>query len=109
MSATGSTRRRRSPRQYSEEDRERLIREQANSGLTKKAFCEREGVNLGTFHGWSKYRRTVKSKPRFAEVDVATSAPPVVEILLPNGARIGIRPQGKRDDLVALIRGVAGC
>jgi hypothetical protein len=32
-----------------------------------------------------------------------------IEILLPNGSRIGIRHQGKRDDLVALVRGVAGC
>jgi hypothetical protein len=32
-----------------------------------------------------------------------------VEVLLPTGARVGIRHQGRREDLVALIRGVSGC
>ena len=48
-------------------------------------------------------------KPAFAEVAVCPRLEAAVEVLLPNGARIGIRHQGKRDELVALIRGVAGC
>ena len=52
-------------------------------------------------------------KPTFAQVEVAgprqASVPAAVEVLLPNGARIGIRHEGRRDDLVALVRGVAGC
>ena len=95
---------------YSAEDRERLIREQAQSGLTKTAFCEQRGINLGTFHGWGKQpNRALIRKPVFAEVDVSSYTPASVEVLLPNGARVGIRHQGKREDLVALIRGVAGC
>ena len=102
---------RRVPTRYSAEDRERLIREQAQSGLTKKAFCEQQGVNLGTFHGWPKSGHRVRKKPAFAEVAVCSSPSleAAVEVLLPNGARIGIRHQGKRDELVALVRGVAGC
>ena len=110
MTGKRSTRRRRVLARYSAEDRERLIREQAASGETKKAFCEKRGINLGTFHGWSKRARAAVRKPRFAEVqlsDACTQA--AVEVLLPNGARIGIRHDGKRDELVALIRGVAGC
>ena len=86
-----------------------MIREQAQSGVTKKAFCERRGINLGTFHGWGKRTRGMLQRPRFAEVEVATGAPAAVEVLLPNGVRVGIRHQGGREDLVALVRGVAGC
>jgi transposase-like protein len=93
---------------YSAADRERLIREQAKSGLTKKAFCERHGINRSTFLGWRRYQTAVK-KRAFAQVQVATPSPAAVEVLLPNGVRIGIRHQGRQDDLVSLVRGVAGC
>jgi len=110
MKAKTSTRSRRSPTQYSEEDRERLIKEHAQSGLTKKAFCEKRGVNLGTFHGWgTRKRKASAAKTKFAEVEVVPRMEAAVEVLLPNGARVGIRHQGKRDELVALVRGVAGC
>lgn len=108
MKAKTSTRSWRSPTQYSAEDRERLIKEQAQSGLTKKAFCEQRGINLGTFHGWGK-RQTCAARAQFAEVEVVGRMEAAVEVLLPNGARVGIRHQGKRDELVALVRGVAGC
>ena len=86
-----------------------MIKEQAQSGLTKKAFCEQRGINLGTFHGWSKKPRAIQRRPRLAEVELSGFMQAAVEVLLPNGARVGIRHQGKRDDLVALVRGVAGC
>jgi len=111
MKTKRSARRRRVLTRYSAQDRERLIREQADSGLTKKAFCSQRGVNLGTFHGWSRPGRGAQAKPVFAQVDVIppAQASAAVEVLLPNGARVGIRHQGKRDELVALVRGVAGC
>lgn len=87
-----------------------MIRDQAGSGLTKKAFCERHGINQTTFYAWAKRsRRTLARRPAFAEVEVAPRVQAAVEVLLPNGARVGIRHEGKRDDLVALVRGVAGC
>ena len=94
---------------YTAEDRERLITEQAQSGMTKKAFCEREGIRLGTFHGWSRKRGVMRRPSRFAEVELPTCVQAAVEVLFPNGVRVGLRHQGKRDDLVALVRGVAGC
>lgn len=109
MKARGVARRRRVLRRYSAEDRERLMREQAQSGLTKKGFCAQHGISLGTFHGWSKPRRSLPHRSAFAEVEVAAHMQAAVEVLLPNGARVGIRHQGRRDDLVALVRGVAGC
>lgn len=92
------------------EDRERLIREQARSGLTKRAFCAQRQINLGTFYAWTKRKHVsaVVRSPAFTQVDIAVCPPAAVEVLLPNGARIGIRHQGQRDELIALIRGVAG-
>ena len=31
-----------------------LLAEQATSGLSKKAFCEREGINAATFYYWHR-------------------------------------------------------
>lgn len=108
MNTEEPTKRRRVVRRYSAEDRERLIREHASSGLSKKAFCAQRGVNVGTFMGWRNLPAGQKQHPGFAQVEVAASLPAAVEILLPNGVRVGIRHQGKRAELVALVRGVAG-
>ena len=86
-----------------------MIQEQVQSGLSKIAFCKREGIRLGTFYGWSRRRGLAPQKPAFAQVQVVATTQAAIEVLLPNGARIGIRHEGKRDDLVALVRGVAGC
>jgi len=109
MKAEQPARRRRVLTRYSAVDRERLIKEQTQSGLTKKAFCTQRRINLGTFYGWSKRRAASNRKPAFAEVELSGCTQAAVEVLLPNGTRVGIRHQGKRDDLVALVRGVAGC
>jgi len=92
----------------SADDREVLIREQRESGQTKKLFCKERGIVLQTFYGWTK-RRRYTSRPAFAQVEVAAPIQAAVEVMLPNGVRIGIRHQGKREELVSLIRGVAGC
>jgi transposase-like protein len=107
MNAKRPAVRRRVRRRFSAQDRERLIAEQAQSGLTIKAFCEREGLKPWTLYGWRKKPRA--RQPRFAEVEVAPCLVADVEVLLPNGARVGIRHQGQRAELVALVREVAGC
>ena len=86
-----------------------MIKEQAQSGLTKRAFCAQRQINLGTFYGWAKTGCAKEHLPAFAQVDVAAYTQAAVEVLLVNGTRIGIRHLGQRDELVALIRGVAGC
>ncbi len=102
------TRGRRVLRRYSAEDRARLIREHAASGLTKKAFCEQQGVNVGTFMGWRNLPVAKRDASPFARVELAADTSAAVEIMFPNGARVGIRHQGQREELVALVRGVAG-
>jgi len=84
MKAERPARRRRVSKRYSAEDRERLIQEQAQSGLTKTVFCARQGVNLWTFYGWAKKRRSGERKLAFAQVEVAACTPAAVEVLLPN-------------------------
>ncbi len=109
MNTEEPTKRRRVNRRYSAKDRLRLISEHAASGLTKKAFCKQRGVNVGTFMGWRNLPVPKHQKPAFAKVDVPASTPPAaVEILLPNGVRVGIRHEGKQSDLIALVRGVSG-
>jgi hypothetical protein len=105
--------RRRVRREASEQ--ERLVQEQAASGLTKKAFCAQRRINRATFYAWAKRKRAIMvRKPVFAQVEVvpqsasAANALAAVEVLLPNGVRVGIRHTGRRDELVALVRGVAG-
>jgi transposase-like protein len=108
MNAEQPTKGRRVCRRYSAEDRSRLIAEHASSGLSKKGFCAQRGINLGTFTGWRNLPPAKKQTSGFTEVDMSAALPAAVEILLPNGVRIGIRHQGKQDALVALVRGVAG-
>ena len=93
---------------YGAEDRERLIREQAQSGLTELAFCAQRQINLATFYTWDKRKPVAVRTPTFAQVEIAAGLQAAVEVLLPNGARVGIRHQGRRDEVVGLIRGVCG-
>ncbi|MFC1462442.1 hypothetical protein ACFLQU_02445 [Verrucomicrobiota bacterium] len=116
---------RRVVRRCSAADREQLIREYEASGKSRKAFCEERGINLGTFHGWfstlrvAGKRRRGKArgaKQKFAEVTVAVDRPgnaadseAEIEIGLPNGSHVWIRPGKNQEELAELIRGVAGC
>jgi transposase-like protein len=101
------------------EQRRELIEEYEASGLGKAEFCRQRGVNFATFCHWftTKKRRrnggtrAASPTPRFAEIAVVqpTVEPAAIEILLPNGSRVGIRHHGRSEELVALVRGVAGC
>jgi len=44
------------------EERERLIAAHESSGLTQKAFCEREGINKHTFISWLGKKRAVRGE-----------------------------------------------
>lgn len=41
---------------------DRILIEQADSGLTKKAFCEQRGLNPATFYYWQRRLRTVEQE-----------------------------------------------
>ena len=60
-------------------ERERLIAAYENSGLTQKAFCEREGINRHTFISWLGKKRAGggESRPEvFQEVLLAAGPDP---------------------------------
>jgi len=106
MNEEQATQSRRVIRHYSAEDRERLIREQAESGLTKKAFCEKRGVHVSTFHWWNKQRKK-GARLQLAEVEVRHKVAPL-EIELPGGKRFGLYINDEAA-VARLIRGVFSC
>lgn len=115
MKAERTTKRRRVLRRYSAEDRERFIREYEESGLSRRDFCARRGINLTTFHGWFHMKprdngaRVNPPSPPFAEVKLAGGVSVPIEVLLSNGVRVQIRHNGSTDLLANLIRKIAGC
>lgn len=82
------------------------MREQAESGMTRKAFCADRGIHFSTFQDWHKKRKKALLA-HFAEVSVKRKAAPV-EIELPGGGRIGIHINDAQF-MGKLIRGVLSC
>ena len=64
---------------------------------------------MGTFHGWVKRSREAEPGAVFAEVEVARSGKTAVEVHLPNGTRVALCHEGEREELIAMVRGIAGC
>lgn len=89
---------------YSAAERERLIEQQEASGLSKKEFCRQEGINPGTFYGWTK--RKAGAPPRFAKVEMMLPGTAPIEVDLPNGVRIRVGTGGDVDQTARLIRQV---
>jgi len=50
-----------------------VLSDQADSGLTKKAFCTKHQINVATFYYWQKrFRESVLSDtPRFSRLELA--------------------------------------
>lgn len=94
-------------------EREELMAAYQSSGMTQRAFAQREGIKYSTFTSWIQGRRhatAVSRKPHFAEVAVLTgSAAPVtsgeLSVQLPDGTVL--RGTGVRE-MVELIRGLRG-
>ena len=55
-------------------ERSALVAAYERSGLTQKAFAQKEGVNFSTFAGWLKRHR---DKHPFTEVKLPTARPPL--------------------------------
>jgi len=91
-------------------EREQWLQAYEQSGMSRKAFCEAHGLNLTTFHGWFKKRErgTALAGPCFAEVVLATREVPAIELVYPNGVRVGVQPRGRLEELAGLVRRLAG-
>lgn len=113
METKQETEGRRVLKRYSAEDRERLIKEYEASGQKRREFCEQQGINLTTFHGWFRPKSVARREKNqrenpFVEMKVPVSPGAPIEIQLGNGTRVGIHLHGTQEDMVALIRGIAG-
>src|ERR1700678_4126689 len=82
---TGAKRDGRGRRLAVRREREAGIAAYERSGMTQRAFAEREGIKCHTFTGWLKRYRPGGLKAAFARVKVATRAPALLEVALPNG------------------------
>ena len=100
---TGAKRDTRGRRIARAEEREALIAAYEQSGLTQRAFAEREGVKFCTFTAWlgRKRRRVPRAaKARFAEVSVPMGlVGGVIEVVLPDGLVV----RGNEPERVAAI------
>jgi transposase-like protein len=92
----------------SAEERKQLVRECEASGKSQQEFCDERGIKLTTFKSWY-YEKKAAAEPGFAEVAVAMLDAGPVEVIFPSGVRVSIRGTGSREELVELVRGVAGC
>ncbi len=83
-------------------EREALVRAYRESGLTQKAFAEREGIKYPTFVSWiqASARRPTQPKVGFAELTVAR-APGLLEVQLADGTVIR---GGQAEDLARLLQ-----
>ena len=64
-----------------------MIAAYQKSGLTQRAFAEREGIGFHRFVAWLKRHRQQRGKNGFVEVNVPgrTVAPSNLEVVLPSG------------------------
>ena len=96
------------------------LRECEQGTETVAAFCGRLGVSLATYYHWrQKVLLTRKSSPAeksptkavpslsFLPVEITGGARSVIEVLLPNGARVLI-PGGEHEALRIAIAAAAG-
>ena len=67
--------------------RESVIAAYERSGLTQRAFAEREGIGFYRFTAWLKRHRQRRGKSDFVEVGVPSrqTPPSSVEVAMPNG------------------------
>ena len=99
MSSEGPVRRR--------EEWQQLISEHKQSGLTVKAFCQKQGVSEALFYSWRK-RVVAENQPaRFALVATNRVAPsgPALQLVLAGGERLEI-PSGTDEATLRTVLGL---
>ena len=84
---TGEKRDRRGRRIALAQARVAAVTAYERSGMTQRAFAEREGIKFHTFTHWLRVERGRKPKAaKFAEVKLGAVRPPSgLEVVLPNG------------------------
>jgi transposase-like protein len=103
---TGAKRDGRGRRIATTEEREALVAQYRESGLTQKAFAEREGIKFSTFTAWVQGRRHAGKpgrKVRFAQLPMMATAGLAVQ--LPDGMIIRGTSASELAELVRALRG----
>jgi transposase-like protein len=92
------------------QEKEALMAGYAASGMTQRAFSQREGINPFTFAGWLRQKRLAEAKPtssggqRFVELGLPRVASGFcLEVVLPDGL---IVRGSEAKQLAALVRGL---
>jgi hypothetical protein len=74
-----------------------MIKASQESGISNKAYCEREGIRPANFYYWQKrYRESqIKTEDKFIpmQVEQTLNGLKEIEICYPNGVRVKL-PQG---------------
>ena len=110
-------------RHYSAEEKAALIRRWKNSGLSKAAFCRREGIGESVFYAWTApCKRKESSKSTGTQLNpaklIANQAVPLVaktafrnsetlRVELASGIRVLIPLPASTDKIIKLIKGLA--
>jgi hypothetical protein len=92
-------------------ERLQMVEQFRQSGLDRRAFCEREGIALSTLDFWRhKAKRLGQETPRiaFSEVRMEPASSPVVnwglEILSPDGWTLRCRDGLEAADMTRLLK-----
>ena len=85
----------------SKEEKQRLVDGFAQSGMTRREYCEKHNLPVTTFDYW---RHVGKSKPRLVEVAVEPEPAAGFALVLANGRRIESSWKFAEADLLRLIR-----
>ena len=107
---TGAKRDGRGRRIAAAEEREAMVCQYRSSGLTQRAFAQREGIKFSTFTSWVQGRRYAGKpgrKVRFAELPAPAMAGLAVQ--LPDGTVIRGTNAGDVAQLVHALRECARC
>jgi len=68
-----------------------LVESWKDSGLSRSAFCEQEGITVFKFNYWAAKKRKAELTPGgFTRLDPPASAS-AYEILYPNGVRLSVK------------------
>jgi transposase len=91
-----------------------VIARRERSGLTVRAFCEDEGLSEPSFYTW---RRELARRDRaaaqasaatFVPVQIVAEPNAAIEIVLPGGALVRVRPGFDRPTLRQVVQSLTG-
>jgi len=85
----------------SKEEKQRLVDGFAQSGMTRREYCQKHNLAVTTFDYWRQVR---KSKPRLVEVALEAQPATGFALVLGNGRRIESSWKFAEADLLRLIR-----